>query len=349
MRKKMQTHEQPMVVANDDGFIEPPITDNFGRIFDYLRLAVNDQCNLRCIYCMPEKGIPFLDKNKLLNTKDVKRLINIFSSLGVSKIRFTGGEPLLRKDIFELIQYSSELPEIDTVHMTTNGVLLPSYLNQLERAGLSGLNISLDTLRPDRFKSITRRGHFQDVMKGLDMAFSSRIHSIKVNVVTMKEFNDDEILDFVELTRENDIIVRFIELMPFDSHQIWKTGKFYSAEKIIGHLEKNIKGLRPSSGSKTEHHAFEIDGYKGKVAVIPAFTRSLCNNCNRIRITADGKLLNCLYSRSETDLLREMINGSSDGDIKDLIRESMRNKLMDGWLSQRDGKDQRESMTQIGG
>ena len=162
MRKHMQTHEKPMVAANGDGFIEPPITDNFGRVFDYLRLAVNDQCNLRCIYCMPEKGIPFLDQDKLLDTKDVKRLINIFSSLGVSKIRFTGGEPLLRRDILELIEYSSDLPDIDTVHMTTNGVLLPSYLDQLERVGLSGLNISLDTLRPDRFKSITRRDHFQD-------------------------------------------------------------------------------------------------------------------------------------------------------------------------------------------
>ena len=345
----MQTHEQPMVVANGDRFIEPPITDNFGRVFDYLRLAVNDQCNLRYIYCMPEKGISFLDQDKLLDTIEVKRLIKIFSALGVSKIRFTGGEPLLRRDILELIQYSSELPIIETVHMTTNGVLLPSYARELKGAGLSGLNISLDTLRPDRFKSITRRDCFDDVMEGLTKAFASGIDNIKVNVVAMKEFNDDEILDFVEMTRHNEVTVRFIELMPFDSHQIWKTGKFLSAEKIIGHLEHNIKGLRPVSGSSTEHHAFEIDGHRGRVAVIPAFTRSLCGNCNRIRITADGKLLNCLYSKSETDIRGEMINGSSNKVIKDLIRETMRNKLMDGWSAQREGKDQRESMTQIGG
>ncbi len=345
----MQAHEQPMVVASGTRSIEPPITDNFGRVFDYLRLAVNDQCNLRCIYCMPEKGISFLDQKKLLGTREVKRLIKIFSALGVSKIRFTGGEPLLRRDILELIQYSSALPGIETVHMTTNGVLLSSYLKELEGAGLSGLNISLDTLRPDRFKSITRRDCFDDVMEGLTMAFASGIDNIKVNVVAMQEFNDDEILDFVELTRYNDITVRFIELMPFDSHQIWKTGKFIGAGNIMNHLSLNIKGLRSITGSSTEHHALKIDGHRGKVAVIPAFTRSLCGNCNRIRITADGKLLNCLYSKSETDIRGEMINGSSDRVIKDMIREAMRNKLMDGWSAQREGKDQRESMTQIGG
>jgi len=267
----------------------------------------------------------------------------------VSKIRFTGGEPLLRRDILELIQYSSALPGIETVHMTTNGVLLSSYLKELEGAGLSGLNISLDTLRPDRFKSITRRDRFDDVMEGLTMAFASGIDNIKVNVVAMQEFNDDEILDFVELTRYNDITVRFIELMPFDSHQIWKTGKFIGADNIMNHLSLNIKGLRSITGSSTEHHALKVDGHRGKVAVIPAFTRSLCGNCNRIRITADGKLLNCLYSKSETDIRGEMINGSSDRVIKDMIRGAMRNKLMDGWSAQREGKDQRESMTQIGG
>lgn len=349
MRKQIHTYKKPVVVTSGVKSNEPLIIDKFGRSFTYLRLALNDQCNLRCIYCMPEEGISFLDQEKLLGTTEVQRLVKIFSSLGVSKIRFTGGEPLLRRDIFELIQYSIELPKIDKVHMTTNGVLLSSSLKGLEESGLSGLNISLDTLRPDRFKSITRRDCFNNVMQGLKMAFSSGIETIKVNMVAMKEFNDDEILDFVELTRHNDITVRFIELMPFDSHQIWKTGKFFSADNIMNHLSLNIKGIKAISGSSTEYHAFKVDGYRGKVAIIPAFTRSLCGNCNRIRITADGKLLNCLYSNSETDIRREMTNGSSDRVIKDLICEAMRNKLMDGWSAQRKGNDQRESMTQIGG
>ena len=165
----------------------------------------------------------------------------------------------------------------------------------------------------------------------------------------MRDFNDNELMDFVTLTKENDITVRFIELMPFDSHQIWKTGKFYRAKQIVSDLKTLTVGLKPVEGSSTEHHVFRIDGYKGKVAVIPAYSRSLCGACNRIRITADGKLMNCLYSQEESNLRDAMRAGKTDGHIEKMIRGSMMKKFKDGWEAQNQGNNKRESMTQIGG
>ena len=342
------THIRPRVDRRSLS-VNPSITDRFGRTFNYLRLAVNEYCNLRCIYCMPEEGIPFKDKEKLITTKEIFKLIRIMTDMGVSKIRFTGGEPLLREDIPDLIHYASEISTVDSVNLTTNGLLLPAYLESLEQAGLTGINISLDTLNTEKFKAITRRNGLDKVIAGLDMAIKSNIGSIKVNVVAMRDFNDNEILDFAELTNENDITVRFIELMPFDTHQIWKTGKFYRAEQIVNDLKSQIKELNPVSGSNTEYHVFQIQGYSGKVAVIPSYTRSLCGNCNRIRITADGKLLNCLYSQTETNIRDAIRNGESNQDIKNMIKNAMTKKLRDGWTAQNQGQDQRESMTQIGG
>ena len=348
MRKENKQHIHPLV-ADRGTPLEPPITDRFGRTFNYLRLAVNEHCNLRCIYCMPEEGAPFLDQAQLLSTNEIKIILRAMSDLGVKKVRFTGGEPLLRKDIIDLIKYSSQRSIFESVHITTNGLLLSNYIDELEQAGLNGINISLDTLDAEKFKKITRRDEFQKVIKGLNAAILSDIKHIKVNVVAMRDFNQNEILDFVELTKTNDITVRFIELMPFDSHQIWKTGKYYGADKILSHLRANIKRLRPISGSNTEHHIFQIDGYKGRVAVIPSFTRTLCKKCNRIRITADGKLLNCLYSKKETNIRDVIRQGLSNELIKDMIRQAMSEKMIDGWSAQRQGNDSRGSMTQIGG
>ncbi len=279
----------------------PPIIDRFGRSFNYLRLALNEQCNLRCIYCMPEEGIDFRSEDKLLTTEEIFRLIKLTSKMGVSKIRFTGGEPLLRKDLSELVQFAHQCEGIGSVHLTTNGLLLSKRIKELEKSGLSGINISLDTLDTDKFKKITRRDGLDMVLNSLQKALASNIQSIKLNIVAMRDFNDDELMDFVELTKENDITVRFIELMPFDSHQIWKTGKFYGADDIVADIKKQVDALKPIDGSRTEHHIFRVNDYKGKVAVIPAYSRSLCGECNRIRITADGKLLNCLYSQDETN------------------------------------------------
>ena len=327
----------------------PPIIDRFGRSFNYLRLALNEQCNLRCIYCMPEEGIDFRSEDKLLTTEEIFRLIKLTSKMGVSKIRFTGGEPLLRKDLSELVQFAHQCEGIESVHLTTNGLLLSKRIEELEKSGLSGINISLDTLDTDKFKKITRRDGLDMVLNSLQKALASNIQSIKLNIVAMRDFNDDELMDFVELTKNNDITVRFIELMPFDSHQIWKTGKFYGADDIVADIKKQVDALKPIDGSRTEHHIFRVNDYKGKVAVIPAYSRSLCGECNRIRITADGKLLNCLYSQDETNLRDAMRTGKTDMIIKEMIYGTMKKKFKDGWEAQKQGNDNRESMTQIGG
>lgn len=326
-----------------------PIIDQFSRSFTYVRIALNEQCNLRCIYCMPKEGIDFRSEDKLLTTEEIYRFIKIISTMGVSKIRFTGGEPLLRKDLSKLVQFAKGTLGIESVHLTTNGLLLSKQIQELERTGLSGINISLDTLDTVKFKKITRRDGLDLVLDGLEKAMQSTIKSIKLNVVVMRDFNNDEIMDFVALTKENDITVRFIELMPFDSHQIWKTGKFYGADHIVSDLEKHLGELKNVAGSPTEHHVFRINGYKGKVAVIPAYSRSLCGECNRIRITADGKLLNCLYSQSESNLRDMMRSGASNEEIQEKIQKTMWKKLKDGWEAQHHGNEHRESMTQIGG
>ncbi len=327
----------------------PALSDQFGRTFDYLRIAVNEKCNLRCIYCMPEKGVPFKPENELLNAVEITRLVKIAASLGVKKIRFTGGEPLLRKDITELIQSAVGTPGIRSVHMTTNGIFLQSAISELQEAGLNGVNISLDTLNPERFKKITRRNGLAQVMAGLDAALATGSLLTKLNVVAMRNFNEDELDRFAGLTKDHEIVVRFIELMPFDSQQIWKTGKFYGVDQIISDLHQAFPHLVIDQGTRTEHNIYRVPGYRGKIAVIPAYSRHLCGACNRIRITADGKILNCLFSDQETSVIDRLRRGASDGEIAELMKTAMRKKLENGWESQKAGAEQRNSMTQIGG
>ena len=325
------------------------IFDHHDREFNYLRLAVNEKCNLRCIYCMPEEGVQLLNKDQYLSKLEIKRIISLFTQMGITKIRFTGGEPLLRKDISELIRYAKNECKIEQVHLTTNGILLNKYLDQLSRAGLSGINISLDSLRPERFKKITRRDKLQQVLDNIILVQDSVIPSLKINVVFMRGFNDDELLDFVEFTKTNHLTVRFIELMPFDAHQIWKTGKFYKSEDILNDLKHKVQGLHPITGSSTEHYIFQVDGYLGKIAIIPSYSRNLCINCNRIRITADGSLRNCLYSKEEKSLRDLIRKGALDKELKEMVRDSFLTKHKDGWEAQRVKGNNRESMTQIGG
>ena len=346
MENTTQLH--PSIVGRKKS-VHPTIVDRHGRTFHYLRLAVNEYCNLRCIYCMPAEGIPFRQKSQLLSKDEIKGLISVASSLGVTKIRFTGGEPLLRPDIPELVNHAKNLSDIDSVHLTTNGTLLHHYLDRMENAGLSGINISLDTLQPDRFQSITRRSGVEQVKENIHLAIASQIPSIKINVVAMRDFNQDELLDFAHLTIDNKITVRFIELMPFDAHQIWKTGKFYKADHILEDLKAQTDKLQKVAGSSTEHYVFQMKNAKGKIAVIPAYSRNLCGECNRIRITADGKLLNCLYSQEEINLRDALRNGSSESEIKSMIQKTFLNKHVDGWAAQDQNRVHRVSMTQIGG
>tara|TARA_Y100000590_G_scaffold235615_1_gene265356 strand:- start:3348 stop:4244 length:897 start_codon:yes stop_codon:yes gene_type:complete len=298
---------------------------------------------------MPEEGVDFLPSSELLTTDETARLISILAQNGVSKIRFTGGEPLLHKELVQLVHYASETSGVRSVHLTTNGLLLQDLAVSLFEAGLKGINISLDTLDHQKFVKITRREGLEKVLDGLRTVLDLPFSSVKLNVVFMRDFNHTEIGDFIELTKEAPLTVRFIELMPFDAHQIWKTGKFLGAELIEEEIRLLYPGVELVSGTATEHKLFRICGYSGRVGIIPAFTRSLCGNCNRIRLTADGKIRNCLYSDDEFDLKALIRDGASDGKITREIHRAMWHKPEDGWAAQKLGDQHRKSMTQIGG
>ena len=332
------------------------LQDRFGRVFDYLRIAVTDRCNLRCVYCMPERGVDFVRHDRLLRTNEILRVIRVASKLGVSKVRYTGWEPLVRNDILELVEGAVRTKGIRTVHLTTNGMLLPALAEPLRRVGLHGVNVSLDTLDPERFSKCTRRTGLEQVLTGLEAVLALRFPSVKVNVVAMRGFNDDEMSAFVELTREAPITVRFIELMPFDASQIWRTGRFLGMERMLAGFTQLYPQCEVVDGSSTEHMTFRVPGCAGSVAFIPSYTRDFCNDCTRIRLTADGRIRNCLYSEEEFGILGHLRQGGTDGDITQTLKDAMWAKPEDGRAAQqqastRQGPDGRirESMAQIGG
>ncbi|MBI5450204.1 MAG: GTP 3',8-cyclase MoaA [Gammaproteobacteria bacterium] len=339
----------------------PPLQDRFGRTFDYVRIAVIEQCNLRCTYCMPEEGVQFKEKDMVLRSNEIERVIKVLASMGVKKVRFTGGEPLVRPDIVDLVKYAVNTPGIKGVHLTTNGILFPKFAEPLRKAGLTGVNISLDTLHEDKFEQITRRKGIGKVMESIEMAVALGFPRVKVNVVLMRGFNENELIDFCELTKDKAVTVRFIEFMPFDAHQIWESGQhFASAADLTGQIESHYKGIKEASGTRTEHHIYQAPGYAGKIAVIPAFTRSLCGNCSRIRVTADGSIMNCLYSEEPYLLKDVMRKGGTDEDVEALFRKAFGEKHIDGFESKKaasikakvnvsDISRNRSSMTQIGG
>jgi cyclic pyranopterin phosphate synthase len=339
----------------------PPLQDRHGRTFDYVRIAVIEQCNLRCTYCMPEEGVQFKDKDMVLRTNEIQRVITTLSRMGIKKVRYTGGEPLMRPDIVDLVDFAANTPGIKGVHLTTNGLLFPKYAEDLLKAGLTGVNISLDSMDSEKFETITRRKGIEKVLDSIDLAVDLGFPRVKINVVLMRGFNEDELIDFCELTKDKPVTVRFIEFMPFDAHQIWESGQhFASAADLTGQIEKQYPGISAASGTRTEHHIFQAPGYKGKIAVIPAFTRSLCGNCSRIRVTADGSIMNCLYSEEPYLLKDVMRSGGSDDDIVALFRQAFGDKHIDGFEAKKaasvaakvnvsDISRNRASMTQIGG
>jgi len=325
------------------------LSDQYGRVFDYARIAVTERCNLRCVYCMPESGVDFARGARLLSSDEIIRLLQLLAVLGVRKFRFTGGEPLVRRDLLSLVEAAASLSAVEEVHLTTNGVLLGRKLSELAAAGLTGVNISIDTLREDRYRSITRRNGLQEALVALRSAVDV-LPVVKVNVVAMRGFNDDEFVDFARLAQQLPITIRFIELMPFDASQVWNSGRFVGTHQIKASLLNVWPELEAVGGTATESWTARIPGGVGKVAVIPAFTRSLCSDCNRIRITADGKLRNCLYSESEYSLREPMRAGVPDEVLLNMLRRGVVEKARDGWAAQRASTSRfRISMTQIGG
>lgn len=298
------------------------IIDRFGRVHDYLRISLTERCNLRCTYCMPEEGIQLRDKNEFMSHEELLGIAQQFVHLGVRKIRLTGGEPLIKKNVEHIIEGLAKLPVELTI--TTNGILLDRYGELLKKSGVKKINISLDSLKGDRFTSLTRRNYFERVMKNIDYSIELGF-DIKINVVLMKGTNEDEIIDFIKWSGEKGVQVRFIEFMPFDGNN-WnwesKVSYQYIIEKAENHFGKDNLIKLEDEQNRTARN-FKIKDSNCSFGIISSVTNPFCDTCNRIRLTADGKIKNCLFSENETNLLEAYRNGK---DINELIYSSITNK-----------------------
>ncbi|XP_058793924.1 molybdenum cofactor biosynthesis protein 1 isoform X2 [Phymastichus coffea] len=301
------------------------LRDSFGRHHTYLRISLTERCNLRCTYCMPANGVELTKKEKLLSTHEIIQLADLFVKAGINKIRLTGGEPTVRKDIVDIVAHLKGIKGLETLAMTSNGIMLTRLLPSLQKAGLDLLNISLDTLKPERFEKFTRRNGWTRVMASIDLAI--QLGYKPINTVIMRDFNEDELVDFVELTKNKPLDVRFIEYMPFSGNN-WNSSKmvpFSEMKKIIKKKYPEFKRLsdKPNDTSK----AYRVSGYQGQVGFITSMSENFCSSCNRLRITADGNLKVCLFEgKAEVSLRDALRNGASTDDLKDLIKHAVLRK-----------------------
>lgn len=295
------------------------IVDSFGRDHNYLRISLTDNCNLRCFYCMPEEDYEFTPASRLMQADEIEAIAKIFVTEGVNKIRLTGGEPLVRKDAGKIILALSKLPVALT--LTTNGTRLHDFVEDLKAANVKSLNISLDTLQAEKFMLLTRRNQFQQVFDNIHLMIEQGFH-VKVNVVAMKGMNDLEINDFIEWTKDTPVHVRFIEFMPFSGNR-WTSNKVFTWQQILEVIESKYQVERLHDDVHDTAKKYTIAGHAGTFAVISTMTAPFCSGCNRMRLTADGKMKNCLFSKEETDLLTAFRKGDN---ILPLIQQSIASK-----------------------
>jgi len=323
------------------------IVDNFGRAHTYLRISLTDRCNLRCFYCMPEEGIELIEKPNIMSLEEIIALARKFRDLGVDTIRLTGGEPLVRKNFGYLVEELAKLGV--TLKITTNGIMLDKYLDLFKKIGLRKINLSLDTLDKAKSVFITKRDYFERILKNLEMALAMDME-VKLNIVLIKGVNDNEINDFIELTKHKNLTIKFIEFMPFKGNK-WDWSKGVGKLEILDLISKrygNIEELKNPPHSTSSN--FKVAGHVGSFAVVSTITNPFCDDCNRIRVTADGKMMNCLFANSETDLLTPLRNGE---EMENIIINAIKTKKYS-----RDGMDvkmdadhyeQNRSMISIGG
>ncbi len=305
-----------------------PLSDSFGRIHDNLRISVTDRCNIRCFYCMPETDVHFVDRSEILDFEEIERFVRIAVTLGITKLRVTGGEPLVRRDLPVLIRRLSAIAGIRDLALTTNGVLLPELAEPLYAAGLRRLNVHVDTLDRERFQRITRRDDLDRVLAGLRIARELGYSNIKLNAVAVKNLVEPDIVPLARFARENGFEVRYIEFMPLDAQNLWDRGKVLLADDIIAMLTRDIAPLRPVPDPDPRAPAteYEFTDGCGKIGIIASVSRPFCLNCNRVRLTADGKLRYCLFAIEEDDVKALMRSGASDAEIAALIRRNVAGK-----------------------
>ena len=306
---------------------EEALTDTFSRVHDNLRISVTDRCNIRCFYCMPEEGVRFQPRQEILTFEEITRFVHIASSLGITKLRITGGEPLVRKDLPELVEMLAAVPGIRDIALTTNAVLLEKLAQPLRDAGLHRLNIHLDTLRPEKFQQMTRRDDFHRVIGGIDAAQSVGF-PIKLNAVAVKGMVEEDLAPLARFGRERGMEVRFIEFMPLDAQGIWDRNGVLSADDMLAILAREVGPLdqvpNQDPRAPATEYAFRDGG--GRIGFIASVTRPFCMNCNRIRLTADGKLRYCLFAIEETDVKQPLRDGASDKAIASIIRDTVQRK-----------------------
>jgi GTP 3',8-cyclase len=304
------------------------LRDSFGRVHDNLRISVTDRCNIRCYYCMPEREVAFVPREEILSYEEIERFARLAATLGITKIRLTGGEPLVRKDLPDLVRKVAAIPGIQDLALTTNGVLLGDMAAPLYDAGLRRINIHLDTLDRERFLRITRRDELARVLAGIARCRELGFDPIKINAVAVKGLTEPDIVPLACFGRENGIEVRFIEFMPLDAQGLWDRGKVLLAGDIIDILSREVAPLISIPGDDPRAPATEYryaDG-PGRVGFIASVSRPFCLNCNRIRLTADGQLRYCLFAIEETDIRALLRGGASDGEILDAVRSTVRAK-----------------------
>jgi len=335
------------------------LSDPFNRPINYLRISVTDRCNLRCIYCMPAEGIRLLSHDEILTYEEIASIVRLAAELGINKLRLTGGEPLVRARLPELVAMLAKINTIDDISLTTNGVLLKEYASELKQAGLKRVNVSLDSLNQDKFERITRYRKLNDVLQGIEAAKACGLNPVKINMVVMRGINDDEILDFAKLTITEGWHVRFIELMPFvtdnppEGHSTGRKAnshsQFMSADEIkerLGGLGE-LKPCLPITGNGPAKY-FRFPQASGTIGFITPVSQHFCFNCNRLRLTAEGKLRPCLLSDSEVDLRQPLRSGASPDKLKQVITEAIQKKPKEHQLS-RGHISKKRLMSQVGG
>lgn len=302
------------------------LSDSFQRPIDYLRISVTDRCNLRCIYCMPEEGVDLFPRENMLSYEEIYRVARAAAELGITRIRLTGGEPLVRIGLSQLVGMLAALKGIKDVALTTNGILLARYAAELKAAGLKRVNVSLDSLRPERFQRITRGRHLEDVLEGLRVAEELSLTPVKINMVVMRGINDDEILDFARKSIHDGWNVRFIELMPF-GEQGGKENNHVAVAEIRERLEAlgPLEACMPAAGGGPAKY-FRYPGAKGTIGFISPISEHFCTNCNRLRLTADGRLHLCLLGDAAVDLRPALRSGASLAELKEIILQAVASK-----------------------
>jgi cyclic pyranopterin phosphate synthase len=326
------------------------VADRYARTIDYLRISVTDRCNLRCRYCMPEEGVPSISHDLIMSYEEITLLVRAAASIGFTKVRLTGGEPLVRKGLPGLIENIRAIEGITDLSLTTNGVLLAEEAFRLRAAGIARINVSLDTLRPDRFLAITRRDLFGRVTAGIDAALEAGMAPVKINVVVIRGVNDDEILDFALLTKDRPLSVRFIEFMPITAENGWEPGRVVPSEEVLSLIRKRYTIIETTgtrgNGPSTD---MRIDGFAGTIGFISPVSRHFCDRCNRLRVTSDGRIRGCLFSDDESYILPILRQGRPVGEVADFLKDAIAKKPRAHTINDGRFRNCQRAMSAIGG